>query len=103
MRIAIGDIQTFSTPTDLLSYCATNPDQEAGYAPQGQSPAQTLACQQWPYVLPPSQIVVNSVATTTTPTDLTTLLTSSAIGGIPNWFLIVGILGLGYFLMKGSR
>lgn len=99
MRIALGDIQAFSDAPSLLSYCASNPDAEAGYAPQGQNPAQTLRCSEWPYVLPPSQVVVNASIPATTST-FTTLLTSSAIGGIPNWFLLVGVLALGYFVMR---
>ena len=122
MRISIGDIQNFASPTSLLSYCAANPGMEAGYAPAGQSPAQTLSCGQWPSLFPGTTVVsaapacpsaeqqagivdpndpCQSLAATTS--SLTTILTGSAIGGIPNWVLIVGGLGFGYFLMKRGK
>jgi len=102
MRIALGDIQAFADAPSLLAYCASNPDAEAGYAPQGQGVAQTLPCQQWPYVLPPSQIVLSgaTLPPTTSTSTFTSMLTSSAIGGIPNWLLIGGLIAIGIFAMR---
>jgi len=119
MRISLGDIQSFSSPGSLLAYCASNPGMEASYSPAGQSPAQTLACEEWPSLFPGTTVVsaapacpsaeqlqgivdpndpCQSLASTTS--SLTTALTGTAIAGIPNWLLIGGIALIGYFLMK---
>jgi hypothetical protein len=90
MRIALGQIQNFPDQASLLSYCASNPDQEAGYAPAGQTSPQTLPCQRWPYVFGQGQVLLMGGTATTS-------LTSATLAGIPIW--LIAVAGLGLFLM----
>lgn len=96
MRVALGDIQNFGDQASLLAYCASNPDQEAGYAPMGQSSPQTLPCQRWPSVFGQGQVFLMGSTAPVTSLASTTLL------GIPAWLLVLGGLGLYFFIRRGG-
>jgi hypothetical protein len=103
---ALGQVaQNFSTPTDLLAYCASNPDLQAGYAPAGQSSPQTLSCSEWPSVLQTSGLSNTTVVVdeTTSTSDLGSWLTEATIdptGTIPNWAVLVAGAGLLFYFME---
>lgn len=97
----------FTDPGDLLNYCAANPTLEAGYAPSGQMNPQILPCQEWPSLFPGyfasatcydangNVIACGSITATTT-----NWLTGTMFDSIPNWLLVVGIAGLGWWWMQ---
>jgi len=118
-RISLGQAtnaaQSFADPTDLMNYCAGNPDSEAGYAPSGQNNPQVLPCQEWPSLFPgyaasatcydSSGNVIAcgstiSVTGSTVLSDFSTWLTETAIDSIPNWVLALGLAVAAWWFMK---
>jgi len=99
----------FSTPSALLTYCSGSPNAEASYAPQGQSPAQTLSCAEWPGVFQQSNIPITTsgcpsaeqLAGIVDPTDPCQVGTISPASD--NTGLIIGavvVLGIIFFMTR---
>jgi len=100
----LGQTPNFANATDLLSYCAANPTLQAGYAPAGQSNAQVLGCEEWPSVLPPTQVTVfTSPATPTTCFQLFGS-TEPCIGPIGQYtaFVLIAVgIGIWFMVRRG--
>jgi len=93
MRIALGDIQNFADQSSLLAYCASNPSEEAGYAPIGQSSPQTLPCQRWPYIFGGQTVFVGTA-------NQLASLSSPSLFGIPIWVISLAGAALFYFMRR---
>jgi hypothetical protein len=103
----LGQTSTFADGPALLAYCQANPTAEASYAPAGQSPAQTLACSEWPSIIPATNVTsecpsAEQLAGIVDPLDPCQAGTGTTIStSISSTTLIVGGLALValYFLM----
>jgi len=106
----LGQTESFSDGPTLLSYCAANTTAEATYAPEGQSPGQTLPCSEWPSVMPTTVVATGGCPSEeqlmgiVDPLDPCQAGTTTVTTSISNTTLVfAGLAALALFFMMGRK